>query len=520
MSGALAAAATGAITLLGLLHLLLHWIHDAKEPPVAPTPIPFLGHVFGLMMKKTKYYVELRNKYNMPIYTLHLPGSRLYVINSMLLIPPVQKQFKTLAFPPIEAMAAKNICGSSKIANDILDTNVNGDDGPRSYSVSHYPAVRGPLMPGQGLDAMNRVMAQKVADAIDRMKCEQTVKLFEFISHEITIATTDSVYGPKNPFKDPKVEKSFWNFQPGIMFLLLKLFPSVLAKESVSARRTMANAFLDYFQKQGHLEGSALIKARVEHSQEYSIPLEDIARYECGGALGILTNTSPTTFWMIYHIYSNKTILEECRQELTKVTSDTLLEEDGETKTLRTLDMTSVKSACPILLSTLQEVLRTHSIGISARLVMEDYILEGKYLLKKGGTVMIPGPVQHTSAEAFGSTVHSFDHRRFLPTERKHNPIAFRGFGGGTTLCPGRHFATTEVLAFTALMILRCDVSPASGEWVYPTTYKAAMWETTPMPDFDLEVKVAPRAGIDNEVKWRVLLSDSDKGLNVSVEDE
>ena len=151
---------------------------------------------------------------------------------------------------------------------------------------------------------------------------------------------------------------------------------------------------------------------------------------------------------------------------------------------------------------------------------MEDYMLDGKYLLKKGGTVMIPGPVQHTSADAFGSTVHLFDHRRFLPTERKHNPIAFRGFGGGTTLCPGRHFATTEILAFTALMILRCDVSPSLGEWVYPTTFKAAMWETTPIPDFDLDVKLAPRAGIYNEVKWRVLLSDSDKGINVSAEDE
>lgn len=140
----------------------------------------------------------------MPIYTLHLPGSRLYVINSMALIPDVQKQFKILAFPPIEAMAAKNICGSSKLASDIFDTNANGDEGPRSYSVSHYPAVRGPLTPGRGLDAMNRVMAQKVADSIDGMKCKQTVKLFEFISHEITIANTDSVYGPQTRSKTLK----------------------------------------------------------------------------------------------------------------------------------------------------------------------------------------------------------------------------------------------------------------------------------------------------------------------------
>ena len=106
-------------------------------------------------------------------------------------------------------MAAKNICGSSKTANDILDTNVNGDEGPRSYSASHYPAVRVPLLPGLGLDAMNRVMAEQVAASIDGMRA-QKVKLFAFIAHEITLATTDSVYGPKNPFKDPAVEQSFW----------------------------------------------------------------------------------------------------------------------------------------------------------------------------------------------------------------------------------------------------------------------------------------------------------------------
>jgi hypothetical protein len=46
-----------------------------------------------------------------------------------------------LAFPPFEAMTAKAICGSSKIANDVLNHNANGDDGPDSYSMSHYPAV-------------------------------------------------------------------------------------------------------------------------------------------------------------------------------------------------------------------------------------------------------------------------------------------------------------------------------------------------------------------------------------------
>jgi cytochrome P450 len=304
------------------------------------------------------------------------------------------------------------------------------------------------------------------------------------------------------------------------MILIIQLLPTIFARESVSARETMKKAFLQYFQKLGHQEGSDLIKARFDHSIEYNIPLEDIARYECGGAVGILTNTSPSSFWMVYHLYSNEVVLNDCRQELTKVISDSsVITENGETKTVRTLDMTSVKTACPILLSTFQEVLRTHSVGISARLVMEDHLLDGKYLLKKGGTVMIPGPVQHTSSVTFGSNVDAFNHRRFLPGERTHNPMAFRAFGGGTTLCPGRHFATTEILAFTALMVLRRDVKPTSGEWVCPTTHKAGLWESTPMPDYDIEVTIAPRDDINDNVEWRVLISDSDKAIKLSAED-
>jgi hypothetical protein len=303
------------------------------------------------------------------------------------------------------------------------------------------------------------------------------------------------------------------------MVLIMELFPSILAKESLAARDFVGNAFVQYFKENGQEKGSALVKARFDHSTEYNIPVEDIAKWEVGGSIAILTNTSPATFWMAYHIYSNKTILEECRQELASVVTDLPTTIDGKTVNVCTLDMSRVKFSCPLLLSTLQEVLRTSTVGISTRLVMEDHLLDGKYLLKKGATVMIPGPVQHTDTNSWSSNVESFDHRRFLPNNKSHNPVAFRGFGGGTTLCPGRHFASTEILAFTALLILRCDVTPVNGKWVSPTTKNAQMWEVTPRPDEDIEVRITPRAGEDPDVKWRILVTDSDKGIQLSAED-
>jgi hypothetical protein len=166
------------------------------------------------------------------------------------------------------------------------------------------------------------------------------------------------------------------------MITLMQLLPSLFARESLAARETLTKAFIKYFNADGHREGSALIQTRFDHSTEYRIPLEDIARHECGGALAILTNNSPACFWILYHIYSDDAVLKECRQEIAKVLSDEPAGTgDGEKKTVRTLDMKSV---------------------------------------------IIPSPVQHTSSASFGSNVDSFDYQRFLLGTKTHSLITFK----------------------------------------------------------------------------------------------
>jgi hypothetical protein len=132
---------------------------------------------------------------------------------------------------------------------------------------------------------------------------------------------------------------------------------------------------------------------------------------------------------------------------------------------------------------------------------------------------MIPAPVHHTSAFAWGNDVHEFNHRRFLTEEKRHSPISFRGFGGGTTLCPGRHFASTEILAFTAMLILRFDIKPVSGKWYHLTTNKADMWEVTPIPDSDIEVMLTTRVYTRRFNKWRVLVTDADRSMPLAAGD-
>ncbi len=179
--------------------------------------------------------------------------------------------------------------------------------------------------------------------------------------------------------------------------------------------------------------------------------------------------------------------------------------------------MTHVKESCPIFLSTFQEMLRHNAIGVSARIAMEDHLLEGKYLIKKGSTVMIPAHVQHTTASTWGKNVKEFDHKSFVRKlgVKRPNPIAFRGFGGGTTLCPGRHFASIEVLMFSALMVLRYDIQPVNGEWVRPPTNNSSLVAAIPAPDRDIDIELRPR---DNK-GWKRNFSGYEKTMEISAED-
>lgn len=293
-----------------------------------------------------------------------------------------------------------------------------------------------------------------------------------------------------------------------MMLFILKLFPSVFARDSFKAREYMVKVWQEYFDSGSYQQGSELVKARVKINNDFQIPLKETARIEVAGSQAILTNTLPGTFWMAYHIFSDPAVLESIRDELSKGVQQ---DDDGNC----TIDLTHVKSSCPILLSTFKEMMRVYSASTATRVAMEDYRLNNQYLFKKGSTIMMPSSVQHTNRSVWGDTVDEFDHMRFVPGSKRVNPVAFRGFGGGTTLCPGRHFASTEILMFSALLVLRFDLHPVDGKWAAPTTAKSPMVNALPVPDWDISVEMRPR----NDNVWKVSFSGYEKGMEIAAED-
>ena len=151
---------------------------------------------------------------HLPIFTMTIPGQKMYIVTTPGLIQAIQKQPKVLAFPPIEATFATRVCGSSDEAHKILMKNVNGDEGDWGLSMDTYAAMKDALAPGQKLDEMNNVMIQNIAASLDALKPpagkQKKLGLAKWLRNVVTAATTNSVYGPQNPFKDQEVEEGFW----------------------------------------------------------------------------------------------------------------------------------------------------------------------------------------------------------------------------------------------------------------------------------------------------------------------
>lgn len=428
------------------------------------------------------------------------------------MIQRIDRHIMTVAFSPIQARLCEKVMLLDKNSMEkVAGGKETAEDG---YLRSFARAIAPGAAPGQGLDSLSMAAVKHFAAAFDRRAASgpTTVKLFEWLRHEIFASTMEATYGPHNPFSNPENEKTWFELESGILTLLLGLFPSILARRSLRACRTLIAEFDRYFNEKRHLDGSLLIQLREKHNAAFGLDTNETAHIEIGQVAGSIVNTAPTAFWIIWQVLADPVVSKDCCQEINQLVTTN---SDG----TQTIDLADVMTACPILTSTWQEVLRFHGISVAARAIKEDTLVDNQYLLKKGGLLMIPNAVIHSDPILWGPTVGQFNHKRFLKGAKngessRYPAAAFRGFGGGHVLCPGRHFATTEVLALLALLLVRFDVRPVEGRWVEPEKDNV-MDRACPLPKRDVQVELIPK-GSQN---WRVNFSGRREGINIVAED-
>ncbi|KAI0408332.1 cytochrome P450 [Xylaria palmicola] len=487
----LSPVATCTVIVVAVYALMYQWSvqkMDAREPTIIASGIPFIGHILGMAMQGGKYIKKLgtRNKH-LPIFTLPVPGSRLYIVTEPSLAAAVQRSSRTLSFTPIIPEVTERVLGLDKATMEI--TRKNLDPGPgdeRGFLADIQDMVYAYFGPGNYLSVISLEAARELRSEVIAFAASQgshrssqiPVDLLAWVRHLVTVSTAKSFYGPKNPISlDPNLEGCFWDFDHGLGNLLMNIFPSVTASKAYKGRERLAKAIEAYLENGYHMMGSKIVQKRVEIALQHGWTLRATARSELSFLFAGIVNATTSTFWILLQIFAEPILLSTVREEITQViVQNGRNDKDARPEKYR-LNITDLKDRCPVLVAVYRECLRLGSDNYSTRMVKENTMLADRYFLKKGAIVQIAGGVIHADQSIWGDNVEDFDPSRFL--ERKQgpgntkqaqvHPAAFRAFGGGKTLCPGRHFAMNEILSLVAIIVLTFDIeSPDGGKIEVP----------------------------------------------------
>lgn len=386
------------------------------------------------------------------------------------------------------------------------------------------------LAPGPHLDELNKSILDRIIPDVNSLAKDGPVetKLWFWLRHHFSLASTGAIWGSRTPFLlYPEIESAFWEFEANAMPLTMMPFPQLLASKGFKARKQLFGSFEEYVERNAYddKDSSQLVKNRPKIIRgTYGLSQKMYAWGEVSLLFGALVNTIPSAFWLISSIFEDPEMLRDIRAEVDKCITIPASESKK-----RVINAMKLRSSCPLFAAAFRETLRlAGSVNIN-RYVAEDVTVTNAatgetYMLKKGSIVQIASNVIH-ARPFWGPDAASFKPKRFMATgEKARNEAgsgrapdpaapfrgpggkiyssAFRSFGGGNNICPGRHFAQTEILGLASLFVAGFEIRNVGSDRYQAPPYedfKLALGVVKPKTDVD--VVISRRKGY-GDVEW------------------
>ncbi|OHF00841.1 hypothetical protein CORC01_03915 [Colletotrichum orchidophilum] len=484
---------------------------DPKEPPLVRPAVPFVGHIIGLFQHSWEYLDMVYAKSKAPMFTLPMLGGKMYVITEPELVQAALRN-RSLSFDPFLRDLIKGMAGAS------AQTMKAWDD----------PAFYGPWvkiiyggMAGQSLLGLNVSAVGGIAAVLNEIGDDMEIAdLYKWTREVFTLASTDSLYGSKNPLRaDKKLIAAYWDYETDVNKLMLGIFPSLVAPRGYRGQALIQQAFTSFFDSQLH-EGAdvpSLVKYRRRLSASFDMPPSEAAKIELMFLHGAISNTFPAFYWFFTRVFSQPKLLLRLREEVQCVIEEkATVTVDAKEKRVFVLHIEKLEEKCPLLMSCFRETHRLYAMGVLARKVMADTtISDGKmsYVVKKDWQISAPQRILQTSFEIWGDDALDFIGDRFLKVAEERGEavvnVAVRGFlafGGGKHICAGRYLASGELLGSLALLVAGFDVTNLDGDALtVPEVTSVPVTGSLgkPVPGSDLGGRMRRRTGWE-DVQWKI----------------
>ena len=409
--------------------------------PYVKSWLPWIGSGLKFGTDTDNFIKDCQRKHG-DAFTLLLGGKRVHVLTNPHDFSTVFKQVADLRFDPIQEELAPRMFGYK--ANDL------------QMSHDEHHAVLYRKFKGENLEAPTIGMQLELERLFLKQSSDwQSGLLLEFIQQIAFEAGTNALFG-EGSYNDDRY-KSFRKIDHSLPLLAAGV-PRWLIPGIVRAQHLLGKDL-----SEDNISKSAAMIFVKDLYQKSAADEETLSALHGGMLWTAQANTVLVAFWTVFFIYQNPTIQTLVEQEVRGVLADVHV------KTILNTPMLSldVLAKMHIVEACIQEAMRMCSSIVSMRKAINNTSLglfNGKHLtINTGEYVGVYTRSCHFDDEIYPEP-NIFKHDRFLDRtkifQKSGVPVKdyLVPFGGGQTLCPGRHFALNEFKIIVSILIQWFDI--------------------------------------------------------------
>eukprot|EP00746_Dinoflagellata_sp_MGD_P023236 gnl/MRDRNA2_/MRDRNA2_15444_c0_seq1.p1 gnl/MRDRNA2_/MRDRNA2_15444_c0~~gnl/MRDRNA2_/MRDRNA2_15444_c0_seq1.p1 ORF type:complete len:508 (-),score=76.64 gnl/MRDRNA2_/MRDRNA2_15444_c0_seq1:269-1792(-) len=441
--------------------IVRQWVRLSQEPPLHRAWLPFLGSAVEFGDHSGHFLQKLAQQYG-EIFTVFLAGQRMHFVADYKSRGLILKKKNILDFRAI----ATEICMKTG-----LHSYCNQNDGELHRIFTKY-LVSEPEM-SNVTERFHKELKMAISEKCSASPGGVCGDLFIFVKDLVFRASVAAFFRPTEQSKCSQILEHFDKYD--------KFFPVVAGgapPRMLPGFVESAEALTDFVQegvgvnfqdgkfKPMNQSFEGLIKARWEYmptcpawnesleSAGQAKRLRDTARANNTMLWAAVANTLPAAFWSLAYLLNGS---ESGQAGLRAVQAEISSIQKSLGRPLLGSDMKEL----PILSSAVKEALRLSTASLTIRRVQENCSIElasgNKWAVRKSDQVVLAPFLQHMDPKLFGDDVESYRHDRFINNDlEKH----LSPFGGGVSMCPGRHIALVEMKMVVVELLLAFNFQP------------------------------------------------------------
>ncbi|KAG8780011.1 Cholesterol 7-alpha-monooxygenase [Ceratobasidium sp. 428] len=407
------------------------------RPPIVSYWVPWLGSALQIQRDPDSLFKKARRELG-PVFGVKVFGSTLYHVADADMIMTLYKQPNVFSGSPMQATFLNQIFDLSMHAitgSDIIGTMLQSKN--RHLSPTNVQSLLSSFIAharSQILSLPSGGSIPLLSLIVPPMQKSDCAMLFGF-------SFLSSYYDTVAP--------AFTAFDNNVPLLAIN-FPPFFMPGTIAARQTLLNNLNAYFTAGVPEDASGLLKEFVEHGHSQDWTTHDLAAFGLGLMWPLLANAPYAVYWLLaFHLYRPeglKPLLDEIHS----------VSESGR-------DLAEVvrdSGATPYLDACINETIRLASDSYSMRWVAEGEDKGhrlGGFVFKAGDQVACNMRGAHMD-EGVYARPEVFEPRRFMGEEKDKLRGRFIPFGGGFSICEGRHLALTQIKAFIIILLSEFDI--------------------------------------------------------------